>query len=109
MARCKNAQVPFDVLHAQRVNCLSETDQLRWIKLWWLAVRERNACLTAEQYGVRFLAHELHIGSATLRRSLARISEKRLISLFKDETVFVYGVMELHKRLDWKPIPEAYL
>ena len=103
------AQVSCKILHAQRVGKLSEADQLRYLKLWILAVRERRACLTGQEYGTRYLAYEMHIGARTLRKSLERISEKRLITVFEDETVFVYGVMELHKKLAWKKIDERYI
>lgn len=95
------AQVSCRILHAQRIVALSEVDQLRYIKLWLLAVRERSAIFPGEIYGVAYIAHELRIGRAACRHCLVRIAAKKLISFLEDETVIVEDVIELHKNLDW--------
>jgi hypothetical protein len=108
MSRAKNAQIPCELLYDERLNGLKLTDQAVYLKLFILAVHERAACLTGEIYGFRYLAHTLHIDIRTLRNALARIAAKKLIAVFEDQTVIVFGVKELHKRLDWKPIPKKY-
>lgn len=98
------AKVSCKVLHGQRMNKLSEVDQLRYLKLWILAVRERTACFPVQEYGLVYLAHELHIGTKSLHNSLNRISQSKHIDYLPDGSVIINDVMELHEKLNWDQV-----
>lgn len=102
------AKVDCRILYAQRFNGLKLADQAAYLKLWILGVRERSAVLEGSTFGVKMVAHLVQIERRLCTKCVSRIAQKKLIGLLPDETIILYGIMECHEMLHWKPVPIMY-
>lgn len=102
------AKVDCRILYAQRFNGLKLTDQAAYLKLWILGVRERSAVLEGSMFGIKMCAHLVQIERKLCAKCVSRIAQKKLIAFLPDETIILYGIMESHEMLHWKPVPIMY-
>ena len=98
------AQISCRILHGQRFNQLDLAARAVYLELWILAVRERSETLPGINYGMSFLAHELHSNLRFVKKQLTKIASLGLIDFLPDETITVHSVRDCHKRLDWKEV-----